>query len=218
MSNMKGVKVAVLVETEFIPNEIAAYKNKFEELGARVDFLSYLWGEKERVLISDVTEKGVCPSELIVTKDISDVNYWDYGIILVAANYVACRLREIPPMGSIGSKDLMKTAPAVEFMKNAMNDKRIVKGFLCHALWILTPVKEVLEGRVVTCHTVVLSDIVNAGAKFIGDTVPAEYANKENKNLHVIVDDDIVTGRSAADLDDYIDTVIEVFEKRGDFL
>lgn len=215
MGKLDGVKAAVLVETEFIPSEIRAYEQEFVKQGASVDFLSYLWGEKERILIGDVTERGVCPSELKVTKDISDVSCSEYDIILVAANYVACRLREIPPMGSTGSKDRMIMAPAVEFMKNAMKDKRIVKGFLCHALWILTPVKEVLRDRLVTCHTVVLSDVLNAGAKFIGDSIPAELAEKANDDLTVIVDDDMVTGRSAADIEKYIKTVIDVYEKRG---
>lgn len=51
---LKGKKVAVLVETEYIPEEVNHYQKFFTEQGAQVDFLTYLWGAPERVLVSDV--------------------------------------------------------------------------------------------------------------------------------------------------------------------
>lgn len=198
---LSGKKVAVLVETEYIPNELAYYKEFFSAQGAEVDFMTYLWGERDRVIVSDVTEEGQAVESMIIKKEIADCNPNDYAIVLTAANYVACRLREIPPMGSLGDTDLLRSPAAVRFMASAMMNPQIVKGALCHSLWILTPVPELLKGRKVICHTVVLADVYNAGAIYVPD------------ESHVVVDKDLVTGRSAADLELYCDTLLATYRK-----
>jgi protease I len=81
-----------------------------------------------------------------------------------------------------------------------MKNKKIVKGALCHALWLLTPVPELLKGRKVICHTVVLADVHNAGAVFVPDP------------SGVVVDDDLVTGRSSANLEDYADALVATYK------
>lgn len=197
---LAGKKVAVLVETEYIPDEIKQYQSFFGALGAKVELLTYLWGQKERTIVSDVTEPNKMPETLVVSKDVSDANPNDYAIVLCAANYVACRLREIPPMGSLGSAEELRSPSAVRFMASAMMNPNIVKGFLCHALWLMTPCPELLKGRKVICHTVVLSDVVNAGAVFVPD------------ESHVYADRDLVTGRSAADLKVYCNKIIKTYE------
>ena len=197
---LAGKKVAVLVETEYIPDEIKKYQSFFSGLGAEVELLTYLWGKKERIVVSDVTEPDKMPETLTVCKDVADANPNDYAIVLCAANYVACRLREIPPMGSLGSAEELRSPSAVRFMASAMMNSSIVKGFLCHALWLMTPCPELLKGRKVICHTVVLSDVVNAGAVFVPD------------ESHVYADRDLVTGRSAADLDKYCNKIIKTYE------
>lgn len=198
---LSGKKVAVLVETEYIPNELAYYKEFFSAQGAEVDFMTYLWGERDRVIVSDVTEEGQAVESMIIKKEIADCNPNDYAIVLTAANYVACRLREIPPMGSLGDTDLLRSPAAVRFMASAMMNPQIVKGALCHSLWILTPVPELIKGRKVICHTVVLADVYNAGAIYVPD------------ESHVVVDKDLVTGRSAADLELYCDTLLATYRK-----
>ena len=127
--------------------------------------MTYLWGKEERIIVSDVTEPDGKVEQLTITKEIADANPNDYAIVLTAANYVACRLREIPPMGSLADASLVRSPAAVRFMVSAMMNPQIVKGALCHALWILTPVPELLNGRKVICHTVVLADVLNAGAE-----------------------------------------------------
>jgi|GEM_PF-3885607 len=84
---------------------------------------------------------------MVVTKEISDANPNDYAIVITAANYVAVRVREIPPMGCLANADMVRSTAAVRFMASAMMNPYIVKGALCHALWILTPVPELLKNR-----------------------------------------------------------------------
>lgn len=198
---LKGKKVAVLVETEYIPEEINFYQTFFSERGAKVDFMTYLWGKSERVLVSDIDNESKELQKMTVHREIADANPNDYAIVLCAANYVACRLREIPPMGSLANVDLVRSPAAVRFMANAMMNPSIVKGALCHALWILTPVPELLKGRKVICHTVVLADVINAGGVYVPEP------------SHVVVDRDLVTARSAGDLEIYGETLVATYKK-----
>lgn len=198
---LKGKKVAVLVETEYIPEEINFYQTFFSKYGAQVDFLTYLWGHPERVLVSDVDNETKALHKMLVKKEIADANPNDYAIVLCAANYVACRLREIPPMGSLADASLVRSPAAVRFMASAMMNPMIVKGALCHALWLLTPTPELLKGRKIICHTVVLADILNAGAEYVPDP------------SHVVMDHDLVTARSAGDLELYGETLIAAYNK-----
>lgn len=198
---LEGKKVAVLVETEYIPEEVNYYQEFFTEHGAQVDFLTNLWGTSERVLVSDVDSVDKPLQSMVVKNDVADANPNDYAIVLCAANYVACRLREIPPMGSLADPSLVRSPAAVRFMASAMMNPQIVKGALCHALWILTPVPELLKDRKVICHTVVLADVINAGGIYVPD------------EMHVVVDRDLVTGRSAADLELYAETLLATYNK-----
>jgi len=201
---LRGKKVAILVDTEYIHWEITRYRDFFSNCGAEVDFLTLLRGEKQKKIIADITD-AENPIDnihtMVVDKDIKDYDPNDYAIVLVAANYVACRLREIEPMGSLGSVEELATPPAVQFFAKAMENKKIVKGCLCHALWLLTPVPHLLKGRKVICHTVVLADVHNAGGIFVAD------------ESRVVVDDDLVTGRSSGDLERYTEALLETYKK-----
>jgi protease I len=203
---LAGKRVAVLVETEFIPEELDCYQTRFPELGAQVDLLTYLWGKPQRELISDIDSpdkpvKGI--RILTVTKDVADANPEDYDIVIMVANYCAVRLREIMPMGSLGSIAEIATPPAVRFFARAMENRRIIKAAMCHALWILTPRPDLLKGRKVICHTVVLADIHNAGATY------------QPGPSHVVIDEDLVTARSAADLDAYFQAIVATVIQRS---
>lgn len=200
MSDLNGKKVAVLVETEYIPSELEYYRNFFEKQGAEVEFMTYLWGKSERTIVSDVDSDGKQVEKMVVTKEIADANPNDYAIVLTAANYVAVRLREIPPMGCLANADMVRAPAAVRFMTSAMMNPYIVKGALCHALWILTPVPELLKNRRVICHTVVLADVLNAGAIYVPDV------------SHVVIDRDLVTGRSAADIEAYCNSLVNAYQ------
>jgi len=200
---LNNKKIAVLLETEYIPTEMEYYKQYFSRLGAEVHFMSYLWGEAQKTFVCDI-DSADKPIKDIHTMDVSidvtTVDADDYDAVLMGANYCAVRLREIPPMGSFGSVEDLPSPPAVQFYAKAMANKKIVKGALCHALWILTPIPELLKGRKVTCHSVVLADIHNAGAIF--------------EPSYVCVDDDLVTARSAANVAEYCDAITESIIKK----
>lgn len=203
--SLQGKKVAILIDTEYIHEEVRYYKEFFEKNGAEVHFISFLFGQDKREIIADITDaQNPHIHTMTVDKDFDACNPNDYSIVIVAANYVACRLREIMPMGSLGSVEELRTSPAVRFFAATMMNPNIIKGALCHALWLLTPVPELLKGRKVICHTVVLADIHNAGGIFVPD--PSK----------VVVDRDLVTARSVADLHAYVDTIMQTYKNLKD--
>jgi protease I len=203
---LQGKKIAVLVESEYIPEEIEAYRRRFSELGAEVHLMSRLWGCQALTFYSGMNQaedrtrktRDVRLQFLEVDIDFETVDLDAYAAVIIAANYVSVRLRyPNPPPDGVVRPDTPSKAPAVEFFAEAMQRPKIVKGALCHGLWILTPRPDLLAGRKVTCHENVLADVVNAGAVYIQ---PADQ---------VVVDDDLVTGRSVDCVVPFIDAIAE---------
>ena len=171
MANLKK-KVGVLFESDFYENEIFYYQHRFPEDGIQLDFLSRLWG-------NDVlTFKGHeyhLPMECRGSfENMSDDELNSYGAIIVPAGMVSDRLR--------WTEDVNKLPPATEFLARAFANKNIIKGIICHGLWLVAPKTELIRGRRLTCHNNLIGD-----AKAYG----AEYVNED-----LVVDQDLVTART----------------------
>lgn len=194
-----GAKIAVVIESKFIPEEIWAYLSGFPLLGAEVELVSRIWyGDYKpasATFFSDAdptdSEPWTSPQQIAVRRDISQARPGDYAAVIMAANYTSVRLRypgEIPDdamqLASFDPWQHVQSAPVVRFFAEAMQDKKIVKGLLCHGLWILTPNPKLLRGRKVICHSVVMPDILNCGAVI---TLTPD---------RVVTDDDLVSGFS----------------------
>jgi putative intracellular protease/amidase len=198
---LHGKKVAVLVESQYIASEIAQYQERFAEYGATVHLVANLYGNSFLNFVSEVEEPGHTPKLLTATTDIQKVDPEDYAAVIVAANYPSVRLRHfVPPNGPDGkpvpiTPEMARTSPAVQFFGRAMRQPKIIKGALCHALWLLTPTPELLAGRKVICHDVVLADVANAGGLYTPDP------------SGVVDDRDLVTGRSVHEVSVFIDRI-----------
>jgi protease I len=189
---LDGKKIAVLVESQFIPAEISCYQDRFASYGAEVHLISYLWGQPALTFISEVTEAGRTPETLEVSIDLAAIDPDDYAAVIVAANYPSVRLRwnEAATTSDCPS-EAVRCAPAVDFFRRAMSNPRIVKAAPCHALWLLTPSPDYLAGRRVTCNPVVLADVLNAGGLYVPSPEGIDWWK------HVVVDRDLVTSMSA---------------------
>jgi formylglycine-generating enzyme required for sulfatase activity/putative intracellular protease/amidase len=202
---LHGKKIAVVVESEFVPDEIATYQQRFSDYGAEVHLMSRLWGNSSLTFISDVNESDEKPQMLTVTMDFRQVDIKDYAAVIMAANYTSVRLRWLADEDlaqhadgrPILDADSPRRAPAVQFFERLMQNPRIVKGFPCHALWILTPLPELLAGRRVTCNRVMIADVSNAGAMYVQP--PASG---------VVIDNDLVTSDSAAHTPELVDAIL----------
>jgi protease I len=194
--HIDGAKIGVVLENKFIPEEIAAYLSGFPLLGAQVELISRLWyGDYKPAVTtfySDVDPSDdpvwASPQKIDVRRDISQVRPADFDAVIMAANYTSVRLRfpgELPDdLAQFDAWEHVQSAPVVRFFAEAMQQKRLVKGLLCHGLWVLTPNPKLLRGRKVICHSVVMADIINCGAQIV---VTPE---------RVVTDDDLVTGFS----------------------
>lgn len=199
--SLGGKKIAILLESEFIPEEIEAYQKRFSDLQATVHLMSRLWNQPSVRFFSD-EDTGNTPRTIDVNIDFQNVDVNDYAAVIMTANYTSVRLRYFePPTGQPISAEQVRTSPAVQFYAKAMANPRIIKGALCHGLWILTPMPELLKDRQVICHEVVLADIINAGAVYT--TSPTG----------VVVDGDLVTGRSKHEVEPFIDAITEQIQQ-----
>jgi protease I len=190
---LAGRRIAVLLESQFVPQEIRIYQERFAGYGATVDLVSRLWGQPTGRFYSTV-EPGVVEALewLEVSLDVDEVDLADYAGVIAPANYTTVRLRwsEREDVDGDNAAGVVAEVPAVRFFRRAMEDPHIVKGAACHGLWLLTPCPGLLAGRRVICNKVVLADVLNAGAVY---TPPPAGSAPED---HVVVDGDLVTNDS----------------------
>ena len=169
---LQGKKIGILMEGDYYEPEIWYYQRRFPEEGAEVHFLTRLWGQPS------LTFKGHeyhIPFECNESfEGMDEAELRSYAAIIVPAGMVADRLRY--------TEDISKLPPAVEFLKRAFAERGIVKGIICHGMWLVAPVPELVRGRNVVVHNNLLGDAKNMGAHYV--------------NQDVVVDDDLVTARS----------------------
>lgn len=194
--SLSGKKIAIIVESQYIPQEIKCYQERFASYGATVEFVSRLWGNRSIRFYSTVepaSPEKVPPLEwLEVSKDFEQANPADYAAVIIAANYTSVRLRwNEAAVTSANPAVEIRATPAVRFIRQAMANRQVVKAAPCHGLWLLTTSPDLLAGRRVTCNPVVLADVLNAGAFY--EPAPAGTPWYE----HVVVDQDLVTNTSA---------------------
>lgn len=169
---LQGKKIAVLIEGDFYEHEIWYYHFRFPEEGAELHFLSRLWGQPS---LSFKGHEYHAPFECNESfEDMDDETLRSYSAIIVPAGMVADRLRY--------TEDVNKISPATEFIKRAFAEKSILKGIICHGMWLVAPVPELVRGRRVVAHNNLIGDVKNMGAI---------YTNED-----VVVDGDLVTGRT----------------------
>jgi len=187
---LKGKKIGILIESDFYEHEIWYYNYRFPEEGAELHFLTKLWGQPY------LTFKGHeyhAPFECHESfEDINDEELKTYAAIIVPSAMVSDRLRY--------TDDVNKLSPATEFLKRAFADKNILKGIICHGMWLVSAAPELVRGRPVTCHNNLHSDVVNMGAI---------YTDQD-----VVVDGDLVTGRGGPVANFFASKIIEILAAR----
>lgn len=207
-NSLAGKKVAVVLESQYVPGEIKIYQERFAGYGATVDLVSRLWGQSKLTFYSTVEViDGVVtppsPEFIEVSNDFDTVKVDDYAAVVVAANYTSVRLRWAGDMeiNADNAAEVARNTPAARFFREAMLNPKIIKGAPCHALWLLTPSPEVLKGRKVICNQVLIADVVNAGGIYT-PCPPGTPAEKQ-----VIVDRDLVTNNSWHASEELVDRI-----------
>jgi protease I len=117
-----------------------------------------------------------------------DATLRSYAAFIVPAGMVADRLRY--------TEDVHKIPPATEFLKRAFAEKSILKGIICHGMWLVAPAPELVRGRKVVVHNNLIGDARNMGAI---------YTDQD-----VVVDGDLVTGRTGGHCHQFARTIIDM--------
>lgn len=165
-------KIGILIESDYYENEIFYYQFRFKEAGLDVHFLTRLWGNESITFQGHEFRAPFYCNESFET--LTDKDLDEYAAIIVPAGMVSDRLRY--------TEDVKKLPPASEFMKKVFARKDIIKGVICHGLWLLSPVAEVVKGRKMTVHNNLLGDAKNYGVKY--------------HDADVFVDGDLVSART----------------------
>lgn len=170
--SLKDKKIGILIESDYYEPEIWYYKFRFAEEGIEVHFLTRLWGN-DRITFHG--HEHQLPFECNESfENMSDKELKSYSAIIVPAGMVADRLRY--------TEDVAKIPPATEFLKRAFAEPSIIKGIICHGMWLVAPAPELVKDRKVVVHNNLIGDARAYGAVYTDEDV--------------VVDGDLVTARS----------------------
>ncbi|MBE9222353.1 DJ-1/PfpI family protein [Cyanobacterium stanieri LEGE 03274] len=196
---MSKGKIAVIIEEHFDATEYKRFNEFFPEHGYEVEYISHLWGN-ESLKFGSNPENDVIEFHATVTTEINDVKPSDYkGIICIGA-YAMDRLRYQVSV----KKGQKNTAPAVEFLRKAVQENQAKLGTICHSLWLFCADPDLLKGKKVTCAHNIICDVENAG----GDVV---YEGDVTADL--VIDDNLITGKHPGVVDQFLDAFLAEIEK-----
>jgi protease I len=188
---LAGRTIAILMESDYVEPELFYYQRRFAEEGATVRCLTRLWGN------AALTFTGH-EYRLPMTVDgdleaIDDDALAGLDALIVPSGMVSDRLRY--------TEDPAALAPAVDLLRRAFARPAVLKGIICHGMWLVSPIPGVVAGRRVTSHINLLGDVRNMGAV---------YTDQD-----VVVDGDLVTARSADHCHLFARTLIDLIAARG---
>jgi protease I len=189
---LEGKKVGVLIESDFYEKEIFYYEHRFPEEGIELHFLTRLWGQPYLTFRGHEQHYPFECHESFENMD--DATLRSYSAIIVPSAIVSDRLRF--------TEDVHKNTPAVEFLKRAFGEPNIVKGIICHGMWLVSRIPECVRGRNVVGHVNLYGDIVNMGANYV--------------DQDVVVDGDLITARKGDVCHLFARQIIDtLYEKEG---
>lgn len=188
---LQGRKIGILIESDYYEPEIWYYKFRFAEEGAEVVFLSKLWGQPGLEFKGhEFRAPFYCDKSF---ENLSDAELAGFSAIIVPAGMVSDRLRYTP--------DIKVLPDAVSFLKRAFDNKAILKGIICHGLWLVAPAPELVRGRLLTTHNNLHGDALNMGAVYVDEDV--------------VVDGDLVTGRTGGHCHLFARKIIELLSAKA---
>jgi protease I len=187
---LPGKKIGILFEGDFYEPEIFYYQRRFAEESIDLHFLTRLWGQERLSFTGHEYQIALECHESF--EGMSDAELRSYAAILVPSGMVSDRLRF--------TDDPAKLPPACEFLKRAFAEPSVLKGIICHGMWLVAPITEVVKGRRVVVHNNLIGD-----AKAYG----LHYVNED-----VVVDGDLVTARSGGHCHLFAKKILEILNQR----
>ena len=134
---MSAKKIGILIESDYYEPEIWYYQHRFAEEGLEVHLLSRLWGQPSLQFQGHEYRAPLDCNESF--EDLDDEALAGFAALIVPSGMVADRLRY--------TEDPARIPPASDFLRRAFAQPKVLKGIICHGLWLLAPVTEVIRGR-----------------------------------------------------------------------
>jgi protease I len=172
-SGLAGRKVGILMEGDYYEPEIFYYQRRFAEEGVDLRLLTRLWGQPSLTFLGHEYRAPITVSNSF--EGMSDEELRSYSAIIVPAGMVADRLR-------YSENPSQELPPATTFLARAFAEPGILKGIICHGLWLVAAAPQLVRGRKVVAHHNLYGDVANMGAIYTDEDV--------------VSDGDLITGRS----------------------
>ena len=169
---LAGAEIAILMESDFYEPEVFYYQRRFAEEGATVTLLSRLWGQPALTFTGHEFRATLTVDQSL--EHVDDARLRGWSALIVPSGMVADRLRYTEYVDEL--------PPATELLRRAFARSGLVKGVICHGLWLAAPIPYVVHDRKVVCHNNLLGDVRNMGANYV--------------DQDVVVDGDLVTART----------------------
>jgi protease I len=190
---LAGAKIAVLIESDYYEPEIFYYQRRFAEEGVDLHLLTRMWGNDQITFTGHEWKIPLVATESF--EDIDDDGLRSFDAVIVPSGMVSDRLRF--------TEDVTKTPPATEFLRRAFAEPSVLKGIICHGMWLVAPAPELVRGRKVVVHNNLIGDARNMGAEYVDQDV-------------VVDGGDLVTGRTGQHAHLFAHQIIDmVAERRG---
>jgi protease I len=187
---VEGLKVGILMEGDFNEPEIFYYQRRFAEEGVELHLLTRLWGQPSLTFLGKEFRAPLEVRESFET--IEDAELATYSAIIVPSGMVSDRLRYT-------ERPMDELPPATAFLRRAFSMPHILKGIICHGMWLIAPAPELVRGRKVVAHNNLYGDVINMGALYTDDDV--------------VVDGDLVTARSGGHCHLFARRILELMQQ-----
>lgn len=145
MMDLKGIRVAILVEDLYQDQEVWYPYFRLREAGADVVIVG----------TGKPTYTGKYGYPIRADTSAEQVSAGDFDGVIVPGGYAPDLLRRVPAV--------------IRFVSDAHRQGKVL-GAICHAGWVLCSA-DVLRGKTMTCFSAIKDDVVNAGATFVDQEV-----------------------------------------------
>ena len=218
---LQGLKIYVLMESQFVPQEIDFYEHRLSQYGATVELVSHLWGCMSLCFHSHY-DQGLIPKirHAVVHTDFSDIDFNSPNLAAVVAP-IDVHQRLLYDPNIVASKDPVmaaRSAPAVDFVRRALEHPRIVVGAFGHGVELLTPLTHLMKDVSITASPGSLVALCNAGAQWVPPVNPEEWAThvvkqvstKHHANLNLITGTSVLAGGLQTFVDEMTRFIVQV--------
>ena len=218
---LQGLKVYVLMESQFVPQEIEFYEHRLTQYGATVELVSHLWGCDSLTFHSHY-DQGLIPKirHAVVHTDFAEINFDSPNLAAVIAP-IDVHQRLLYDPNIVASKDPVmaaRTAPAVDFVRKALEHPRIVVGAFGHGVELLTPLTHLIKDVSITASPGTLVALCNAGARWVPPENPENWAThvikqvstKHHSNLNLITGTSVLSGGLQAFVDEMTRFIVQI--------